>query len=128
MVGVKAKTKSYCIICGEEKDGIEIKDDYVLSSIRWFKTNVTKTEKNNRLVVCKDCYPKYASMRKRYESRQALYVGLGIVFAIMSLVLAPSVTTLFMDIILILFLYALSLLTYMPKLKINTDEGRADKR
>ena len=66
-----AKGKEYCIICGERRSGLPVEDDYVISAIRWFKANVTKNEKNNSLVVCRDCYSKYKRQRKRYEAQAA---------------------------------------------------------
>ena len=107
--------KSYCIICGEEKNGLPIQNDMVLDAIRWFKQNVTKNEKGNRLVVCKECYPKYADRRKKFETRQATYLAIGIIFAALGLLFAFSLATLSVAILLIAFLYLLALLNYVPK-------------
>lgn len=111
--------KSYCIMCGEQKDGLEVKNDRVLESIRWFKKNVTKNEKNNRLVVCKDDYTKYAAQRKRYESRQHLWLAFGIIFAVTGIILSPAIYTLIIGLIVLFFLYLLSLLNYMPALQVE---------
>ena len=66
-------SKSYCIVCGKEKKGIEIEYDIVIKGIRWFKRNVTKNEKNNVLVVCSSCYSLYKKSRDKFELRERLY-------------------------------------------------------
>ena len=114
-----AKTKSYCIVCGKERQGIEVEDDYVLDSIRWFKKNVTKNERGNRLVVCSGCYLNYKKSRAKYESRQRLYLGLGVLFVIMSLVASFQATTLIVSLLVLLLLYFFSLLSYMPRISIK---------
>jgi len=101
-----------------------MEEDFVIKSIRWLKRNVTKNEKGNRLVVCKECYPKYIKYRARFVRREGIYLVLGFLFLIFGLIVAPRLSTLFIGIILILFLYLLSLLSYMPKAK----EGSKDKQ
>ncbi len=113
------KNKSYCIICGQEKDGIEIESDYVIDAIRWFKRNVTKNEQRNRIVVCKDCYPKYKTLRKRFEKREKIYIILGILFIITGTVISPRIGTFIVTVIVAVFLYLLSLLSYIPKIKLG---------
>ena len=61
----------------------------------------------------------YEERRKRYESRQVTYVALGVVFGILGLIVSGNITTVFTAIVLIVFLYALSLLAYTPKIKIG---------
>lgn len=109
----------YCIMCGKQRNGIEIKSDRVLEAIRWFKRNVTKDEKRNTLVVCKECYSTYKKNRDRYTSRQALYAILGFLFAVFSLLLSPQLTTVLLCIIIFAVLYLLSLLNYTPALSIK---------
>jgi hypothetical protein len=116
---IMASRKSYCIICGQEKDGIEIENDYVISTIRWFKRNITKNEKDNKIVVCKECYPKYKVLRKRFENRQKIYITLGILFIIFGMIISPRVGTLIVTVIVAIFLYLLSLLSYTPKIKLD---------
>ncbi|MEM3781464.1 MAG: hypothetical protein QXT43_00675 [Candidatus Micrarchaeaceae archaeon] len=110
--------RSVCIICGNEKQGLEVENDFVINSIRWFKKNVTKNERNNRLVVCRDCYIKYAGMRKKYEGRVRLYLALGIIFALFAfLVSADKLYALAIGAFVVALLYLFSMLSYMPKLK-----------
>ena len=112
---------SYCIICGKKKDGIKVADDHVLKTLRWFKTNVTKNVQNNTLVVCKTCYPQYSKQRKKYVSRRTAYVALGIIFLILSMIISSSawLTALSIGILIVLLLYGLSLINYMPGLQLK---------
>ncbi|MGC8648787.1 MAG: hypothetical protein ACP5UN_01025 [Candidatus Micrarchaeia archaeon] len=113
------KRESRCIMCGEAKDGLEVNEDFVIYIMRWFKRNITKNEKNYRLVVCKACYSKYYEERKKYEKRQALYLVLGILFAIILIIIGQNkLIALLYGLIIILFVYLLSLLTYIPSVKI----------
>ncbi|MDE1854802.1 MAG: hypothetical protein KGH57_00570 [Candidatus Micrarchaeota archaeon] len=116
--------KSYCIICGKERSGIAVENDTVLGSIRWFKANVTKDEKNNRLVVCKECYPKYSAGRAKFESRQKLYIGLGFVFAALNILIARNLASLVVSIFIVLLLFALSFLSYMPRINIKKQHNQ----
>ncbi|MEM0159195.1 MAG: hypothetical protein QXT89_01855 [Candidatus Micrarchaeaceae archaeon] len=117
--------KEYCIICGKEKQGIPVEEDSVIAAIRWFKRNITKNEQHNLLVVCKECYPKYAKERKSYESRRTLYIALGIAFIIISAIVSPRATTIAIAVAVAAFLYLLSFLSYMPKLDIEKAKGKA---
>ncbi|MGC8628679.1 MAG: hypothetical protein ACP5T4_00505 [Candidatus Micrarchaeia archaeon] len=116
--------KSICIICGQEKPGIEIEEGYVIGAIRWFKRNVTKNEQGNKLVVCKDCYLKYASLRKRYENRMKTYFALGVIFLLFSVAISSNKLAAFaLGLVVLFLLLALSLLSYVPKLKIPTKQS-----
>ena len=83
-------SKTYCIVCGKEKKGIPVQDDVVLGFIRWFKRTVTKNEKGNLLVVCKEDYLAYKAARKRYEGRQKVYLVLGVLFVLLTVAIYPS--------------------------------------
>lgn len=129
---MKEKEETRCIICGNERNGIEIRSDSVITAIRWLKKNITKNEKGYKLVVCKECYPKYAKERKKFKNRQAFYVGLGIVFDIVLLYGARNsgyigIVILYCIAILV-FVYLLSLLTYIPELNIPVEAKAADSR
>ncbi|MGC8478602.1 MAG: hypothetical protein ACP5NE_01590 [Candidatus Micrarchaeia archaeon] len=115
-----------CIICGLEKEGLPVKNDYIIESIRFFKKNVTKNEKGYRLVVCRECFPKYASLRRRFERRRAIYIAIGVLFAAMFLVLSPDkLTALVYGVIIVLFLYLLSLVNYIPSLELPRKDEKA---
>jgi Ca2+/Na+ antiporter len=102
-----------------ERNGIEVQDDLVLSAIRWFKKNITKNEKNNLLVVCKADYQKYAAGRRRFESRQRLYAFLGVLFIVLSVLVSRTLSALFVSLIVLLLLMALTLLSYVPRINIK---------
>mgnify|MGYP001626360183 FL=1 len=119
------ETKSVCIICGKEKPGIEVKPDFVIESIRWIKRNITKNEKGNRLVVCRDCYPAYRKLRERFERREKIYLTLGILFALLSFLLSSNkLYGLGIGLLVIALLYLFSLLNYMPSLNIEAVHGQ----
>lgn len=112
---------SYCIICGKKKDGIKVADDHILKALRWFKTNVTKNVRNNTLVVCKACYPQYSKRRKKYVNRRTAYVALGIIFLILSVIISfrAWLTALSVGTFIVVLLYVLSLINYMPGLRLK---------
>lgn len=113
--------KTVCIICYKEKPGLEVKNDYVLESMRWFKRNITRNEKANRLVVCKECYKDWKKVRDRYVRRQILYLSLGIAFAAFIIVFShDKFLALLGGIGVIIFIYLLSLITYMPDIILPT--------
>lgn len=109
-----------CIICGSAKDGIAVQDDQVLGIMRWFKRNVTRNEQGYKLIVCRSCYPTYTKSRKRFVNRQVLYVGLGVILSLLLVVGgANKLLAVLYGVVVIVFMYALSLLSYMPALKVQ---------
>ena len=120
--------ESRCIICGKSLAGLEVRNDYVISSIRWFKRNVTRNEKGYRLVVCKEDFQKYYKQRKSFERKRGLYVGLGIVFAAALFLLSSfNLYSLAYGLGIIAFLYLLSLVSYIPALDIPAEGKNAAK-
>ncbi len=109
---------SYCIMCGKRRDGLPVANDHIIDAIRLFKRNVTKNEKGSRLVVCRACYAKYRKRRDKYTSRQIMYVALGVIFMILSLFMAPSISTFLIAAVVLLIMYLMSLLNYTPALEI----------
>lgn len=109
-----------CIICGEKKSGLPVKEDFVIGAIRWFKRNVTKNEKGYRLVVCKDCYKEYHKSRAVFERRQIAYLALGVIFtAVLFFASGLNVFTIPFGLALTLFLYLLLLAgRYTPALDV----------
>ena len=122
--------ESRCIICGLEKDGLEVKEDYIIKSIRWFKRNITRNEKGYRLVVCKDCYPKYAKLRESYMRKQVTYIIIGVLFAAVLIAFSGGrlLSAILYGIIIIVFMYLLAQLSYMPALKIPPLEKAQKQR
>jgi hypothetical protein len=105
--------KVRCIICGQDKDGLDVKDDYVIKAIRAFKRHVTKNERNYRLTVCRECYKNYTKSRDSYVRRMVLYVSIGVIFTLV-LTFAAGFRALPVGIFIIVLMYLLSLLSYTP--------------
>jgi hypothetical protein len=114
-------------MCGKQRVGIPIRDDRILESMRWIKRNVTKNEKGNMLVVCKEDYPAYKKRRDKYTSRQALYIAIGVIFMILGLVVSISVSTVLLSILIIAALYLLSLINYTPALRLKKPADNVSK-
>jgi hypothetical protein len=115
--------KTYCVVCAKEKKGIEVEDDAVLELIRWIKKNITKNEKGNKIVVCRDCYASYKASRSRYEGRQKIYVALGVLFAMVNLLISPTLSTVAISAVIIAMMILISLLSYTPKISIKTAQS-----
>jgi len=118
---------TYCIMCGKRRPGIPVESDYVIEAIRWFKRNVTKDEQKNRLVVCKNDYPKYKKNRDRYTLRRFIYLSLGAVFVVLGLLLSFRIGTLLAGFAVLIFLYLISLMNYTPKLRIEVKTTASKK-
>lgn len=118
------KQKNVCVVCGKEKNGLEVKTDNVIRTIRYIKLKLFRKVSNNRLVVCKECYENYKKYRKKYIGRQRLYVALGVLFLIFGMLLNPSFVALFVGIFITVVMYLLSLLSYLPEI----DLGKAQKK
>lgn len=111
-----------CIMCGAEKGGLPVKEDYIIKAIRLFKTNVTKNAKNYDLVVCREDYTKYSKARESYIKKQLSYITLGIVTAlVLFFVSGFEFLALSYGIIIVLFTYAISLFSYIPGVDMPSD-------
>ncbi|MCL4371962.1 hypothetical protein M1373_01445 [Candidatus Marsarchaeota archaeon] len=122
------KKESRCIICGLEKDGLEVKNDRIIDAMRWFKKNVTKNEKGYRLVVCKDCYVKYKKARDSYNTKTISYLVIGVLFAAVLIATGRSIGAVVAGIVVIALMYALSLLSYTPGLKAQPEAKKGTAR
>lgn len=119
-----AEAKTYCIMCGEERKGLAVREDWVLRILRGVKKAVTKKTSND-LVVCRGCYPNYEKRRNRFSWRKKMNIALGLLFAAFSLIIAPELVVLLMDIAVIILLYAFALLSYTPD--VDTSGSTRDK-
>ncbi len=108
--------EGYCIICGKKRLGIGIANDHVIEFIKWFKRNITKNEKGNTLVVCRTCYPEYKKRMDKYVGRRLIYVGIGVAFAVLGLLLNPKISVVLVSIFVIFVMYLVSLVNYTPGL------------
>ena len=115
-------------MCGKAVDGIEVKNDYVIDAIRFFNRKILHKYRNYKLVVCKDCYIKYNKGRKSFIKKQAMYIGIGIIFAILLVIgSGANLLALLYGIIVIAFMYLLSLISYLPALKTGDVNDRVSK-
>ncbi len=106
-----------CIVCGKDRTGLQVREDYIISTVRWLKRNITRSEKGYTLVVCRDCYKQYEKGRHTYERRRITYVALGVVAAALWIVLSEGkLGGIVAGILLVAFMYLLSLLSYAPAL------------
>lgn len=122
---------TYCIICGNSRTGIPVHDDFVLQGMRWFKRNVTKNEKGYGLVVCKQDYDAYSKNRKRYLSRQAIYVGIGLIFFLLTIAIAFSTGKfggMVFGVACLMGMFLISLLNYTPALKTEGQNASRKKQ
>lgn len=108
-----------CVICGQERPGLKVKGDRVIGAVRWVKRNITKNEQGYALVICKDDYTKYAKARSSFVKKQIAYTALGVIFAALLVIgSGDKGLAVIFGVIVIVFMYALSLLTYMPAVEI----------
>ena len=105
------------MICCEKKKVYQVEEHFVIKGVRWFKKNITKNEKGNKLVVCNKCYPKYVEYRDKFIRRQRIYLLLGFLFLLLGLLTSPSLPSLLFGLGIIFFLYLLSLINYVPKIR-----------
>jgi hypothetical protein len=117
--------ESRCIICGNRREGLEVVDDYMIGLIRWYK-HKTHTEKRYRLVVCRDCFEKYRKARRGYQRRQVELLILGFAFAAIFVMSRPLLGVV-VGSAMILALYALSQLTWMPAVRMP-ETGKAKEK
>lgn len=118
------KQKTFCIICGKEKNGVDIRSDPIIDGLRWIKTNITHNHSNNRLVVCRDCYEKYRVSKKRFDSRKKLYLILGIIFAAFILIVNVTIFSIAFALFMIALLYLFALFNYVPDLAVGSSKEK----
>ena len=112
-----------CIICANETfDGELIQDTQIIKAIRTLKQKL-KMASNNQLAVCPAHFEDFVKRRKSFERKVLFHVGLSVLIVFIS-VLLPLMTSrpvepmsVFLVLILALFLSALSLLSYVPPLQ-----------
>jgi hypothetical protein len=122
--------KKACMVCGRERDGNDIEEDHVIRAMRWFKEHVSRNAKGYRIVVCRECMPEYRRLRSRFVRRRSIYVGLGIVFTLTILVVSGGryLGVVAYGIAITLFLYLLSLVSYVPELRRGSGPDTAKSR
>ncbi len=112
--------KKVCIMCGKEKDGLDVKEDHVIAAMRWVKRNITRNPKNYHMVVCKEDFLAYKKKRDSFERKRIAYVIIGVVFTVLLLSFARGrfLGAIVYGGAVIIFMYLLSLLSYMPAVEL----------
>lgn len=112
------KRRPRCIICNEQKEGLEVAPDSFIRTLRWLNSHTIKHKNPYRPVVCRECFVKYRKMRKSFERKRIAYIVIGVLFAA---VLATSLKPLAVlaGLGVIAFMYLLSLVNYMPALRVQ---------
>ncbi len=122
--------KKVCLICGEEKDGIPIKEDRIVQFIRKVKRRLN-VEKGYTIVVCNSCLKEYVKRRKQFEKYQLYSIILSVVLFVLFMILMLSsgrfsvlglVRSFVYSLLLGLFLFVISYLNYIPELEVPLDE------
>jgi hypothetical protein len=112
------KLKPRCIICGEEKEGLNIKIDNIVTTIRWINSHTIRAKSRGRPVVCRECFPKYYKARKSYEKKLVSYLIIGILFAIFIIVASRARPSSFLfGFAIIVFMFLLSIISYVPSVE-----------
>ncbi|MDE1845690.1 MAG: hypothetical protein KGH53_00175 [Candidatus Micrarchaeota archaeon] len=62
----------------------------------------------------------YEESRRNYESRQMTYIAIGVIFGILGVLISFGIGSIIAAIVVIIFLYLMSLLTYTPKIAVKT--------
>ena len=120
----KMARENRCIICGNNRDGLEVRDDFMIKIVRLFKRHVTRNEKGYRLTVCRDCYDKYKKLYDSFARKRALYIALGVVFAIV-LAIVGGWKAIPVGIVVIAIMYLVALLSYAPAVKLPEARAKA---
>ena len=122
--------KQVCIICSKEACGIAVADTRVIRAIRAVKRKFNMAA-NNRLLVCHECMEEYKKRRKSFERKVMLYGAIGIILIILSVAMPLmgggniSPASVFMVLLLAVFLLALAFLSYIPALAPSAQEESA---
>lgn len=72
-------------------------------------------------MVCKACYVKYKKAHDSYVKKEVAYIIIGVVFAALLISVGRSASSLLAGLVIIAFMYILSLLSYMPSLVMPND-------
>ncbi|MFH1306202.1 MAG: hypothetical protein ABIH83_00910 [Candidatus Micrarchaeota archaeon] len=114
-----------CIICSKEKFGIHVADTKVVRFIRKIKRKF-KIATNNKLLVCAECMEEYTKRRKSFERKIILHALGGLLLLLISVFLPImsgrpiEFVSIFMVLLLAIFLVALALLNYIPSLSTSS--------
>ncbi|MCL4379170.1 MAG: hypothetical protein M1160_02805 [Candidatus Marsarchaeota archaeon] len=108
-----------CIICNEQKPGLEIAPDSFISAVRWLNEHTMRYKNPYNPVVCRQCFTKYRKARKSFERKRIYYLTIGILFA--GVLVAASRLNPYSVLVglgVVALMYLLSLVSYMPRLEL----------
>lgn len=113
--------KQVCIVCGKERVGIPVKEDFVIRFIRRAK-DALKIATGNKLVVCREHIEVAQKKREKFERGLLTYAGigavLGVILVIVNLMTAFDAFRLIQSLVLLVLLVGvmamLSLYQYFP--------------
>lgn len=113
--------KQVCIVCGKERKGIPVKEDFVIRSIRRAK-GAFKIATGNKLVVCPEHIDDARKKREKFERGLLTYAGIGAVLGVILVVvnLMTSfdafrlIQSLALLVLLVVVMAMLSLYQYFP--------------
>ena len=128
-----------CIIHQKESDGIPVRDDLILKTIRGAK-RMLKVSTGNQLVVCKAHVEEAKKRRAKFERSMMTLAGIGALFGVVMLAISilsqKSIFDVLRAIVLLVFLVLvmamLSLYQYFPALEERpqrrSSAGKAEKK
>ncbi|MGI0100544.1 MAG: hypothetical protein ACREBH_02390 [Candidatus Micrarchaeaceae archaeon] len=121
--------ESVCIMCGEKRNGLKVKDDWVINSMRWLKRRVSKNVNKRDLIVCKECFLKYRKRRDSYERKQVVYVAIGVIFlVVISVAAGGRISAILAGFAIAVFMFLLAQLSYMPEVGMPKERQQPHRR
>lgn len=111
--------KPRCMICNEQKPGIDVRPDSVINTLRWLNSHTLKYKNQYRPVVCRECFQKYLKARKSFERKRTSYLVIGVLFAVVLFITSRADPwSILAGLGVIALMYLLSLINYTPELEL----------
>jgi hypothetical protein len=104
-----------CSLCGKKKESAELDmDDFVFGNYVKFMRGLGLSSHKGALGICKDDMADYQKIKKNHQSKMVLYGTLAVVFSIIYLYFTSNIIV---SMIVILFVFGMSIFSYAPPLK-----------
>jgi len=124
-----------CIVDRKNKDGIPIRDDFILKSIRRIKETLNVST-GNQLIVCKDHIEEAKKRRTKFEKSLMTSAGLGAVIGVILLLISlfsgRSLIGILQSVVLLAFLVvlmaSLSLYQYFPAMQEKNSKSKSKSK
>ncbi len=111
--------KPKCMICNQQKEGINIRQDSVVSAIRWLNSKTFKYSNPYRPVICRDCFLRHRKLRQDFEHKRIAYLVIGFIFLVVLIIASRgNPVSILAGIGVVAFMYLLALISYVPALDI----------